>query len=55
MTEKDIKEGNSTKEKSNRNKENIEFSIAFNKNGDSFQNVMEKILISKITNAVNDD
>ena len=27
----------------------INFSVAFKKDGDSFQNIMEKILISKIT------
>lgn len=35
-----------TKEKEN----NIEFSIVFNKDGDSFQSVMEKILISRLSN-----
>lgn len=34
-----------TKEKKNND---INFSVVFNKDGDSFQNVMEKILMSKI-------
>ena len=33
----------------------INFSVAFNKNGDSFQNIMEKILISKLANATNNE
>lgn len=40
-----------TKEK----EDNIEFSIAFNKNGDSFQSIMEKILISKLSNNSNNE
>lgn len=35
---------NCTKE----DKDNMSFSIAFNKDGDSFQKVMEKILMSKL-------
>lgn len=53
MRNEKIEKGNSTKEKKAKNKENIEFSIAFNKNGDSFQNIMEKILISKLANSTN--
>ncbi len=35
-----------TKDKKNNE---INFSVAFKKDGDSFQNIMEKILISRIT------
>lgn len=48
--ENNIKEENCAKEKNN-----IEFSIAFNKDGDSFQNIMEKILISKLANNTKND
>lgn len=48
-----IKEENCAKEKRIKNVDNIEFSIAFNKDGDSFQNIMERILISKLTNSTN--
>lgn len=48
-----VKDGNCTKEKRNNN--NIKFSIAFNKDGDSFQNIMEKILISKLANSTNNE
>lgn len=51
--EKNIKEDNCAKEKRIKNADNIEFSIAFNKDGDSFQNIMERILISKLTNSTN--
>lgn len=47
--ESNIKNNSSTKDEKSKNSENIQFSIAFNKNGDSFQNIMEKILISKLT------
>ena len=43
---------NCTKEKK---VNNIEFSIAFNENGDSFQNIMEKILINKLVNTTNNE
>ncbi len=45
-----IKNNNDTEEKKGKNSKNIKFSIEFNKNGESFQNIMEKILISKIEN-----
>ena len=48
----DIENEICTKEKRSNN---IEFSIAFNKNGDSFQNIMEKILISKLANAIDNE
>ena len=35
-----------TKEKNNNSE--IKFSVAFKKDGDSFQNIMEKVLMSKI-------
>lgn len=41
---KDEKE-NTTKEKKNNN---LTFSFVFKKDGESFQNIMEKILISKL-------
>ncbi len=47
----DISDKNCTKEQKSKKNDNIEFSIAFNKNGDSFQNIMEKILISKLENS----
>ena len=40
------KDKNCTKE--DRKEDNIKFSIAFNKDGDSFQKIMEKILMSKL-------
>lgn len=43
---------NCTKEKK---VNNIEFSIAFNESGDSFQNIMEKILINKLVNTTNNE
>ena len=43
------------KEKRSKNTDNIEFSIVFSNNGDSFQNIMEKILISKLSNATNNE
>lgn len=43
---KEEKETN-LKEQNNRD---INFSVVFRKDGDSFQNVMEKILMSKIIN-----
>ncbi len=43
---KEEKETN-TKEQNNKD---INFSVVFKKDGDSFQNVMEKILMSKIIN-----
>ena len=53
--ENNRKDETCTKEKRSKNTDNIEFSIAFNKNGDSFQNIMENILISKLTNATNNE
>lgn len=48
-----VKDKNCTKE--NKNSENIEFSIAFDEKGDSFQNIMEKILINKLINTTNNE
>ncbi len=48
-----IKDNNVTKEKRVKNTENLEFSVAFSENGDSFQNIMERILINKLTNSTN--
>lgn len=42
-----MKDNKNTDTKSNKVKE-IKFSVAFKKDGESFQNVMEKILMSKI-------
>lgn len=53
--ENDIKNENCTKEKRSKKTDTIEFSIAFNNSGDSFQNIMEKILISKLENATNNE
>ena len=50
MIKESIKQNKKTTEK---DKDNIKFSIAFNKAGDSFQNIIERILITKITKAVN--
>lgn len=52
---KNIKNENCIKEKKTKNNDNIEFIIAFNKDGDSFQNIMEKILMSKLANSVNNE
>ena len=41
------------KEKKSKKVDNIKFTVAFNKDGDSFQNIMEKILISKLKNNTN--
>jgi len=46
-------EKNCTSEKKIRNTDNIDFSVEFNKNGESFQNIMEKILINKLANITN--
>jgi len=53
--ENNINEEIYTKEEKKKNKENLEFSIAFSKNGDSFQNIMEKILISKLAKSTNNE
>ena len=53
--ENNIENKNCTKEKKAKKINNIEFSIAFNKDGDSFQNIMEKILISKLANSTNNE
>lgn len=53
--ENNIENKNCTKEKKTKKINNIEFSIAFNKDGDSFQNIMEKILISKLVNSTNNE
>lgn len=53
--ENNIRKEDCTKEKRTKNVDNIEFSIAFNKDGDSFQNIMEKILISKLANSTNNE
>ena len=49
----DISDKDCTKARKSKKADNIEFSVAFNKNGDSFQNIMEKILISKLENSTN--
>ena len=49
----DISDKGCTKARKSKKVDNIEFSVAFNKNGDSFQNIMEKILISKLENSTN--
>lgn len=53
--ENNIKKEKCTKEERNKNHDNIEFSVVFNKDGDSFQNIMENILISKLANNINNN
>lgn len=42
-------ENNEKSVKDIKRKGNLEFSVAFNENGESFQNIMERILLNKIT------
>lgn len=40
--------------KPNKSSSEINFSVAFKKDGESFQSIMEKILINKITKNINE-
>lgn len=50
-----INRENCTRDKRKKNSDNIKFSVAFSDNGESFQNIIEKILISKLSNKINND
>lgn len=47
---KNITNINSSKEENNSKKQEIQFSVSFNNNGDSFQNILEQILMNKLIN-----
>lgn len=49
MSEIEEKKNMQTKEKD----DNFSFSVMFNNNGDTFQNIMEKIIISKLEKNLN--
>lgn len=40
--------------KTNKSSSEINFSVAFKKDGESFQSIIEKILINKITKNINE-